>query len=90
MGPMMMDTTITSPAQNVTLTNTGWHVVTLDDLLPDWGEGPTRVEAIADLARSLRELYRWLRDEPDERLAPHLREQRDFLALFMGRLTEVV
>jgi hypothetical protein len=46
---------------------------------PLWGEGGTEAAALDDLANSIRSLWRDLRDEPDERLAPHLRQQRDFL-----------
>jgi hypothetical protein len=61
-----------------------WFIVQIDDALPLWGEGATEAAALADLADSIRSLWRDLRDEPDDRLAPHLRQQRDFLKRLFG------
>jgi hypothetical protein len=57
-------------------------VVTLDDVLPMYGEGDTREEAIADLIWSLISLRAML-DEDPTRLSPQLREELDFLRRLM-------
>jgi hypothetical protein len=61
-----------------------WYTVDIGDALPLWGEGGTEAAALDDLADSIRSLWRDLRDEPDERLAFHLRQQRDFLKRLFG------
>jgi hypothetical protein len=56
-----------------------WVSILLGDLLPDWGEGATEEEAVADLADSVFDLHAMLHSEPDAVLSRHLRYQRDFL-----------
>lgn len=60
-------------------TNADEVVVTTEDVLPMYGEGDTRAEAVADLLGSLRSLHAALHGKPDAILAPSLREQRDLL-----------
>ena len=62
-------------------------VITLDDLLPMWGEGDTRADAINDLAIALGELATDL-DESRGNMAPHLEEQLRFLELLAWDLYE--
>jgi hypothetical protein len=60
-----------------------WHFVTLDDVIPMFGEGRTREEAEADLARGLRLLWDLYGEDPS-RLHPHLEHERQFLARLLG------
>jgi len=53
-------------------------VVTLDDVIPMWGEGDTRDEAIDDLVSSLSGLFTDLQAHRDN-MAPHLVEQLRFM-----------
>ena len=58
------------------------YVVTLDDVLPMYGEGDTREEAIADLIGSLRTLQQMFEEDPSN-LSATLREELRFLRLLM-------
>ena len=55
-------------------TSESYVVVTLDEVIPMWGEGDTRDEAIDDLVFSLGQLFAELRTHRG-RLAPHLVDQ---------------
>lgn len=69
-----------------------WYSVVLGDLLPEWGEGPSKRDAIADLAHSVHNLHDLLHGWADDRLAEHLRYQRDLLCRLLdsvpGPVTE--
>lgn len=66
-----------------------WHskyvVVTLDDVLPMYGEGDTREEAIEDLLGSLISLRTMLEEDPSN-LSPHLADELRILRRLMAPL----
>lgn len=64
-----------------------WHtrdvVVTLDDVLPMYGEGDTHEEAVNDLIASLISLRAMLEEDP-AKLSPHLVTELDILRRLMA------
>lgn len=63
----------------------GTYTVILGDLMSDWGEGDTPLEAVHDLVAHLSSVHGMLHEEPDAKLAEHLRYQRDFLCALYDR-----
>lgn len=68
---------VTTNAAPLNTDTSGWVTVTTDELLANWGEGRDRAEAIAGLARSLRNWHEFLHREAS--LSTELAEQRDLL-----------
>jgi hypothetical protein len=56
-----------------------WVTVVLADVLPMWGEGDTKSEALNDLVSGIFMEHQALHAEPPETLSPILVVQRDFL-----------